>query len=79
MSTAKKMVDFYEYVVEQAFDGLQSLLVRFFCREQCFYACIDAVCTLDLTQLQSEEISVSISEEHCYTISIKQEGGGRSE
>ncbi len=71
----KKLFDFYEYVVENAFDGLESLLARFFSREHSFYCCVDAVCSLDLTQLRSEEISVSLSEENCYTLSFKVEGG----
>lgn len=72
---AMKLFDFYEYVVENAFDGLNYLLARFFCRDNCYYACIDAVCSLDLTTLQTEEISVSESDENCYTLSFKMEGG----
>jgi hypothetical protein len=72
---ARQMFDFYEYVVENAFDGLQSLLARFFCRDGKFYACIDAMCTLDLRKLQSEEISVSLTDENYYTLSILIEGG----
>ena len=72
---AMKLFDFYEYVVENAFDGLNYLLARFFYRDDCYYACIDAVCSLDLTALQTEEISVSESDENCYTLSIKLEGG----
>ncbi len=73
---AMKLFDFYEYVVENAFNGLSCLLSRFFCRNNRFYACIDAVCSIDLTTLQTEKISVSISDENCYTISIILEGGG---
>ena len=73
--TAMKLFDFYEYVVENAFDGLKSLLARFFCRENCFYACIDAVCSLDLNSLQTEQICVSETENNCYTLSFKIEGG----
>ena len=72
---AMKLFDFYEYVVENAFDGLGYLLARFFCRDNCYYACIDAVCSLDLTTLQTEEISVSESDENCFTLSFKMEGG----
>ena len=72
---AMKLFDFYEYVVENAFDGLNFLLARFFYRDDCFYACIDAVCSLDLTMLQTDEISVSESDENCYTLSFKVEGG----
>ena len=72
---AMKLFDFYEYVVENAFDGLKSLLARFFCRENCFYACIDAVCSLDLNSLQTEQICVSETENNCYTLSFKIEGG----
>ena len=72
---AMKLFDFYEYVVENAFDGLNYLLARFFYRDDCYYACIDAVCSLDLTALQTEEISVSESDENCYTLSFKMEGG----
>jgi hypothetical protein len=73
---AMRLFDFYEYVVENAFDGLSCLLARFFCRNTCFYACIDAVCSLDLTTLQNEKIFVSTSDENCYTLSIILEGGG---
>ena len=72
---AMRLLDFYEYVVENAFDGLSYLLIRFFYRDNCYYACIDAVCRLDLTTLQTDEISVSVSDEGCYTISFKIEGG----
>ncbi len=72
---AMKLLDFYEYVAENAFDGLSYLLARFFHRDNCYYACIDAVCSLDLTTLQTEEISVSESDENCYTLSLKVEGG----
>ena len=72
---AMKLLDFYEYVVEKSFDGLTYLLVRFFCRDDSFYACVDALCSLDLTMLQKEKITVSQSEEHFYTVSFKLEGG----
>ena len=72
---AMKLFDFYEYVVENAFDGLGSLLARFFYRDNSFYACIDAVCSLDLTKLQNEQIFVSVSDKNCYTLSLKIEGG----
>ena len=72
---AMKLLDFYEYVVENAFDGLNYLLARFFYRDNSFFACIDAVCSLDLTTLQTEQISVSVSDENCYTLSLKVEGG----
>jgi len=72
---AMKLFDFYEYVVENAFDGLSYLLARFFYRDEHFYACIDAVCSLDLTRLQTEQISVSVSDENNYTLSLKLEGG----
>jgi hypothetical protein len=68
-----KLFDFYEYVVENAFDGLEYLLARFFCRENKVYCCIDAVCSCDLTKLQTETVLVSISDEHCYTLSYMQE------
>ena len=71
---AMRLFDFYEYVVENAFDGLRCLLARFFYRDDCFYACVDAVCGLDLTSLGSESISVSQSDESCYTISLKLKG-----
>lgn len=73
---AMTLLDFYEYVVEQAFDGLSSLLARFFCRESRFYACIDVLCRLDLTGLQKPGISVSLTDENYYTISCIVEGGG---
>lgn len=72
---AMQLFDFYEFVVEHAFDGLQSLLARFFCRDGCYYACVDAVCSLDLTVLRSPDISVSVSDEGCYTLSFRIEGG----
>lgn len=72
---AMKLFDFYEYVVENAFDGLSWLLARFFCRDNSFYACIDAVCSFDLTKLQTEQISVSRSDADCYTLSFRLEGG----
>ena len=70
-----RLFDFYEYVVESAFDGLRSLLARFFYRDNSFYACIDAVCMLDLTTLQTNNISVSKTDENYYTLSFKLEGG----
>lgn len=72
---AMRLFDFYEYVVESAFDGLQSLLARFFYRDNSFYACIDAVSTQDLTTLQTNNISVSKTDENYYTLSFKLEGG----
>jgi hypothetical protein len=72
---AMKLFDFYEFVVENAFDGLNDLLARFFCRDNDFYACLDVRCSMDLTALQTEQIAVSESEENCYTISFKLEGG----
>ena len=71
---AMGLFDFYEYVVENAFDGLRCLLARFFYRDDCFYACMDAVCSMDLTTLATENISVSQSEDNCYTISLKVKG-----
>ena len=75
VDTALRLFDFYEYVVEKAFDGLSFLLARFFRREGSFYVCVDAMCGLDLTKLRSEHVSVSQSEENCYTLSFKVEGG----
>ena len=72
---AMKLFDFYEYVVEKAFDGLEYLLARFFCRDGSFYCCVDAVSKLDLTALQTDTISVSISDKNYYTLSFKAEGG----
>lgn len=70
---AMRLFDFYEYVLEHAFEGLSSLLARLFYRDGCFYACIDAVCTTDLTVL--EHVAVSKTDENCYTLSLKIEGG----
>ena len=70
-----KLFDFYEHVVENAFDGLTYLLARFFKRDNSFYACVDAVCSLDLTALQSDSVSVSVSDHNYYTLSFKTEGG----
>ena len=72
---AMKLFDFYEYVVENAFDGLSCLLARFFCRDGSFYACVDAVCSLDLTALQTDRITVSELDENSYTLSLRLEGG----
>ena len=72
---AMQLFDFYEYVVENAFDGLSSLLARFFWRDGYFYACVDAVCDFDLSALQTENIAVNISEKNCYTLSLKLKGG----
>lgn len=77
-NVAMKLFDFYEYVTETAFDGLKCLLARFFCRDGYFYACIDVVCSLDLTKLKKDNITVSVSEENCYTLSFKvEEGDGK--
>jgi len=70
-----QLFDFYESVVEHAFDGLSALLARFFYRGSSFYCCVDAVCSLDLTVLQTGEISVSLSDENTYTLSFSVEGG----
>ncbi len=73
--TVMQLFDFYEHVVENAFDGLRFLLARFFIRDHSFYACVDTVCSLDLTALASERISVSVTEDNCYTLSFKAGGG----
>jgi len=70
-----KLFDFCEFVIESSFDGLERLLARFFCRDGLFYCCVDAVCSLDLTSLRSENVYVSASEENYYTLSFKTEGG----
>ena len=70
-----QLFDFYEYVVENAFDGLTCLLVRFFSRDDGFYACVDAVCSKDLSRIANDIISVNITDEGSYTLSIKVEGG----
>lgn len=72
---AMKLFDFYEYVVENSFDGLSYLLARFFLRDNSFYGCIDAMCSLDLTKLKTEIISVSVSDENYYTLSFKVKAG----
>jgi hypothetical protein len=74
-NVAMQFFDFYEYVVENAFDGLESLLTRFFIRDNEFYVCVDVVCNLDLTKLEDENITISISEENCYTLSFKAKEG----
>jgi hypothetical protein len=74
-NVAMQFFDFYEYVVENAFDGLESLLTRFFIRDKEFYACVDVVCSLDLTPLKDENITISKSEENCYTLSFKAKEG----
>ena len=70
-----QLFDFYEYVVENAFDGLTYLLARFFSRDDSFYCCVDAVCSLDLTALATDTVSVSVTDENYYTLSFKAEGG----
>jgi hypothetical protein len=70
-----QLFDFYEYVVENAFDGLTYLLARFFSRDSSFYCCVDAVCSLDLTAFATDTVSVSVTDENYYTFSFKAEGG----
>lgn len=70
-----QLFDFYEYVVENAFDGLTYLLARFFRRENDYICCVDAVSGCDLTLLASDRVSVSITEEGYYMLSFKAEGG----
>lgn len=70
---AMQLFDFYEYVVEYAFDGLSSLLVRFFNRGNSFYCCVDAVCSLDLRSLATDKVSVCVADEGFYTLSFKTE------
>ena len=74
---AMQLFDFYEYVVENSLDGLSSLLARFFYRNGCFYACMDAVSSQNLTVLQNDWITVSVTDEHCYTLSFQLEGGAQ--
>ena len=75
---AMQLFDFYEYVAENAFDGLKSLLARFFCRDGVYYACVDVVCSLNLACLKRDNLTVSVSEENCYTLSFKvEEGDGK--
>lgn len=77
-NVAMQLFDFYEYVVENSFDGLKSLLARFFCRDGSYFACIDVACSLDLTKLEKENLTISISEENCYTLSFQvKEGDGK--
>ena len=72
---AMQLFDFYEYVLENAFDGLSYVLARFFQRDQSFYVCIDVLCSVDLRTIQTEKISVSEEDENYYTLSFKVEGG----
>lgn len=74
--TVMELLDFYEYVVEGAFDGLQSLLARFFNRGSSFYCCVDAVCSFDLSGFAGDGVMVSIAEEDHYTLAFRTEGGG---
>jgi len=77
-SIAMQLFDFYEYVVENTFDGLTGLLARFFSRDGSYFACIDVCCSLDLTNLKKENLTVSVSEENCYTLSFQvKEGDGK--
>jgi hypothetical protein len=70
-----QLIDFYESVVENAFDGLTNLLARFFSRDDSFYCCVDAVCSLNLTAFANDAVSVSVMDENYYTLSFKIEGG----
>lgn len=70
-----RLFDFYEYVLEKSFDGLTYLLARFFSRDGSFYCCVDAVCSLDLTELATDTVSVSVTNDGYYTLSLKTEGG----
>ncbi len=70
-----QLFDFYEFVVESAFDGLTSLLARFFSREGSYYCCVDAVCSFDLTILATDNISVSVNDDNYFTLSLKLDGG----
>ena len=73
---AMKLLDFYEHVVENAFEHIEYLLARFFSRDNSFYCCVDTVCSIDLTALQTDMVSVSVSDENYYTLSFKI--GGRA-
>ena len=73
-----RLFDFYEFVVENAFDGLTYLLARFFSRDGSFYCCVDAMCSVDLTALATDTVSVSVTDENYYTLSFKTEGGAVS-
>ena len=70
-----QLFDFCEFVVENAFDGLERLLVRYFCRDNTFYCCVDVVCSIDLTHLASDSVSVSVADDNYYTLSFKAKGG----
>ena len=72
---AMKLFDFYEYIIESSIDGLSSLFARFFFRDKKFYACMDVVCSIDLTEYQSEDIFVDKTDDDCYTLSCSMEGG----
>ena len=72
---AMKFFDFYEYIIESSIDGLSSLFARFFFRDKKFYACMDVVCSIDLTEYQSEDIFVDKTDDDCYTLSCSMEGG----
>ena len=74
-SVVLQLFDFYEYVVENTFDGLTYLLARFFSRDNSFYCCVDAMCSRDLTLLANDIVSVSETDENYYTLSFKVEGG----
>jgi hypothetical protein len=75
-NVAMRLFDFYEYVVEHAIDGLSYLLVRCFGRDNSFYCCVDALCSLDLTQLSTNTVDVNVTDKDYYTLSLKIEGGG---
>lgn len=77
-NAAVKLFDFYEYVTENALDGLSALLARFFCRDGDFYACVDTVCASDLKHLVGENISVSDSEDGFCTLTLCVKGGGEA-
>ena len=48
---------------------------KIFSRDDSCYCCVDAVCSLDLTALATDTVSVSVTDENYYTLSFKAEGG----
>ncbi len=53
---AMQLYDFFEKTVESALDSLRVLVVRIFSKNGCWYACIDAECDRDLSELEDEHI-----------------------
>ena len=66
---ATSVYDFYETVVEAAFDSLESLLIRVHRNKQMITASIDVICHMDLEALSDSRTNVSFDkDENVYTL-----------